>query len=74
MKEHQRKQIIFMTKHAQKTQLHEDHRALKHAQNRHSKAMRNAERDFLKNKYDTNLGKWKQINEATGKCGSSAER
>ena len=64
--EAQRKQIIFLTKHAQNTNSHDDHRMLKHAQNRHSKAMRNAKRDFLRNKYETNLGKWKQLKDVTG--------
>ena len=57
---------LFHPKLAQNTKTHEDQRQLKHAQNRHSKAMRNAKRDFLRNKYETNLGKWKQLKDVTG--------
>ena len=64
--EAQRKKISFLTKQAQISKNHEDQRLLKHAVNRHSKEMKKSEKNYLRNKYDTNLGKWKLLKTVTG--------
>ena len=65
--EAQQKRISYLAGVAQESKLCEDARVLKHAKNLHSKELKNAEKEFYTKRYETNLGKWAQLKEETGK-------
>merc|ERR1711954_299442 len=59
--EAQKKKVDYLNKFFCETKKHEDYRLLSYAKNRLTKFTKSAKKDYYKKKYNTNLGKWKEL-------------
>merc|ERR1711954_545075 len=59
--EAQKKKVDYLNKIFRQSKSHEDYRMLKHAKNRLTKFTKICKKEYYKKKYNTNLGKWKEL-------------
>merc|ERR1712081_107448 len=59
--EAQKKKVDYLNKIFRQTRSHEDYPLLRNAKNRLTKFTKSAKKEYYKKKYNTNLGKWKEL-------------
>merc|ERR1711954_552990 len=59
--EAQKKKVDYLNKIFRQTKSHEDYRMLRNAKNWLTKFTKSAKKEYYKNKYNTNLRKWKEL-------------
>merc|ERR1712081_140831 len=59
--EAQKKKVDYLNKIFRETKRHEDYRLLRNAKNRLTKFTKSAKKEYYKKRYNTNLGKWKEM-------------
>merc|ERR1711954_185007 len=59
--EAQKKKVDYLNKIFRQTKSHEDYRMLRNPKNQLTKFTKSAKKEYYKKKYNTNLGKWKEL-------------